>query len=191
MEATVESPPAASREVYLEMESRTQHRSEFYNGEIFAMTGGSPRHSIVRFNVGGELREAIRDKRCTGFESNMKLEIPEASAFVYPDAMVVCGDVELAEDTTDAILNPVLVVEVLSPSTESFDRGGKFRLYRQVRSLAEYLLVSQEEPMVESYFKQEEGRWLYTVVKGLDAFVALQSLECQIPLRGIYLKVFP
>lgn len=188
-QAAAQKQDVFTRDEYLEMEARAECKSEFYKGEIVAMTGGSPKHSIICFNLNGELREAIRDKECSGFESNMKLEIAEADAFVYPDLMVVCGEIELAKDTMDAITNPVLVVEVLSPSTESFDRGKKFEYYRMVPSLRQYILVSQEEPMVESYYKEGESRWIYTVAKGIEQAILFQSLGCEIALKEIYRKV--
>lgn len=188
-QATSRKQPAVTRDAYLALERRAQVRSEYYAGEIFAMTGGSPRHSMICFNLNGEMREAIREKECFGFESNMKLEIAEATAFVYPDLMVVCGEVDLPEGTSDAITNPVLVIEVLSASTESFDRGKKFEYYRMVPSLREYLLVSQEEPKIESYAKEAENRWIYTTTKGLDQALEIQSLGFLLALREVYRKV--
>ena len=178
-----------TKQEYLEMESLAEYKSEYYNGEIFAMSGGSPKHSTICFNMIRELGEAIYTKDCTGFESNMKLEIAEADAFVYPDAMVVCGEVELAGHTNDVITNPVLIVEVLSPGTESFDRGKKFEYYRNISSLKEYVIVSQNEPMVESYFKQDKNTWIYMVAQGLDKTIIFKSLEYEIVLEKIYHKV--
>ena len=178
-----------NREEYLEMEAESPYKSEYYSGEIFAMSGGTPAHSILCFNLIGELRDAIRKKNCTGFESNMKLEIPAADAFVYPDIMVVCGEIRLAENTRDVITNPVLIIEVLSPGTESFDRGKKFEYYRSIPSLKEYVLVSQEKQIVEVYFRQERGTWLYTVAQGLDKTILLNSIEYEIALKDIYHKV--
>jgi Uma2 family endonuclease len=186
---TVQKQAVVTRDAYLEMESLAQHKSEYYSGEIFAMTGGSPRHSMICFNLNGEMREAIRDKECVGFESNMKLEIAEARAFVYPDLMVVCGETALAQGTTDAITNPLLIAEVLSASTESFDRGKKFEYYRMVPSLREYLLLSQEEPKIESYYREEENRWIYTTAKGLDQTLNIQSLGFSLALKEVYQKV--
>lgn len=187
--AASEGCQALTREEYLEMETRSEFKSEFYGGDVFAMTGGSPKHSQICVNVIRRVAEAIDHRDCRCFESNMKLEIAQADAFVYPDVMVVCGEIELARDTTDAIVNPVLVVEVLSPSTESFDRGRKFEYYRMVRSLREYILVSQETPMVESYFKQDESHWMYTVAKKLDQSIPIRSLDLEIALGDLYLKV--
>ncbi len=178
-----------TKEEYLEMEDSAEYKSEYYQGEIFAMAGGSPKHSIICFNIYRSLGNAIADKDCTGFESNMKLELAEADAYVYPDVMVVCGEIRLAENTNDVITNPVLIAEVLSPGTESFDRGKKFEYYQRLMSIKEYVLVSQDKPMVESYFKQDENSWLYTAVKGIDKTAVFKSLECEIALKDIYHKI--
>jgi len=181
--------PILTREAYLEMEDQSEFKSEFYGGQIFAMTGGSPKHSQICVNVIRRVAEAIDHRDCRCFESNMKLEITHPRAFVYPDVMVVCGDVELARGTTDAVVNPVLIVEVLSPSTESFDRGKKFEYYRRVPSLREYVLVSQETPRVESYYKEDQSHWTYTVTKGLDQSIPIRTLDRELALGDLYLKV--
>ncbi len=178
-----------TKEEYLDMEVLAEYKSEYYDGEIFAMSGGSPKHSTICFNLIGELAKAIGDRDCTGFESNMKLEIAAANAYVYPDAMVVCGNIEPSENTKDALTNPVLVIEVLSPSTESFDRGKKFEYYRSIGSLKEYVLVSQDRPIVEVFFKQDKNTWQYSVARGLENTVVFKSLEYEIALKDIYKKV--
>jgi len=178
-----------TKEEYLETESLAEYKSEYYKGEIFAMAGGTPEHSAICFNLIRRVAEAIDNKNCRGFESNMKLEIAEADAFVYPDLMVICGAVEFAENRKDAITNPVLIIEVLSPGTESFDRGKKFEYYQMIPSLKEYVLVSQDTPAVETYFRQDKNQWLYTVAKGLDETVLLNSIEYEIALKDIYHKV--
>ncbi len=189
MTSALAEKPVLTREDYLEMEAAAEYKSEYYDGEVFAMTGGTLRHSIICFNINAVIWSAVRDKPCTGFESNMKLEVASANAFMYPDAMVVCGPVVPAENTTHAIVNPVVIIEVLSPSTESFDRGKKFTYYQTIKSLREYILVSQEEPRVETFFRQDASHWLYTVAKGLDAVIPVQSLERELKLSDIYLKV--
>lgn len=178
-----------SRNEYLSMEDDAETKTEFFDGEIFAMAGGSKHHSIICVNVMWGLREAVMDKDCMAFDSNMKLDIPMENAFVYPDGMVVCGDVDFFEGRNDIITNPLLVVEVLSPATQAFDRGEKFKYYRSIQSLKEYLLISQEESLIESYFRQDGKTWLYTVVRGLDDRLVLSSLGHEIELNEIYRKV--
>ncbi len=178
-----------SKEEYLEMESLSDVKSEFYAGEIVAMAGGSLKHSLICVNLIRRMAEAVENKDCAVFESNMKLELAEADAYVYPDLMAVCGEVKLAENRRDVITNPVLIVEVLSPATESFDRGRKFAYYRMLSSLKEYVLVSQEKAAVESFCKQDENTWLYTVAEGLDKKFVLKAIEYEITLKDIYHKV--
>lgn len=177
-----------TKEEYLDMEALAEYKSEYYDGEIFAMSGGSPNHSTICFNLIRRIGEATDDKDCRGFESNMKLEIAAADACVYPDIMVVCGDIEFAENTEYVLTNPMLIIEVLSPSTESFDRGRKFEYYRTTETLKEYVLISQDKPMAEVYFRQDKKAWLYSAVRGLDSKVTFQSLEHEFALKDIYQK---
>ncbi|MGE0084413.1 MAG: Uma2 family endonuclease [Desulfococcaceae bacterium] len=178
-----------TKEEYLEMEAQALEKSEYYSGEIFAMAGGSRNHSIICFNLSRRIGELLDNKNCTGFDSNMKVDIKEPDAYVYPDLSVVCGDIEFPENRTDIICNPVLVIEVLSPGTESFDRGKKFCYYRSIPSLREYVLISQSEPLIERYFMENKGRWIYAVSNGLEDVLALQSLDANIFLKDIYQKV--
>ncbi len=175
-------------EDYLAIEEESDYKSEYYNGEIIAMSGGSRNHSVICFNLNRRIGEAIDDKDCTGFDSNMKLRISKEDLFVYPDVMVVCGNIEFYENRTDILINPVLIVEVLSPSTLSFDRGEKSEYYRTLPSLKEYLLISQDKPTVEAYYKQDEKKWLYSVAEGLEESIYLQSIDCKIALKDIYHK---
>ncbi len=176
-----------TKEEYLEMESAAEYKSEYYNGEIFAMAGGSPSHSIICVNLIRRIAESVENKDCTLFESNMKLEL--ADAYVYPDLTVVCGDINLSENKSDIITNPVLIIEVLSPGTESFDRGRKFEYYRMIKSLKEYVLVSQENVMIESFYKQNENSWLYTVAKGLEETIFIRAVDYELDLKDVYYKV--
>ncbi|MEZ4528739.1 MAG: Uma2 family endonuclease [Desulfobacterales bacterium] len=141
-----------TKEEYLEFEEQSSVKNEYYSGELFAMAGGSRNHSIICFNLSRRIGELLDNRNCTGFDSSMKVETEAAEAFVYPDLSVVCGDIESPGNRTDIIQNPVLVIEVLSPGTESFDRGKKFCYYRKLPSLQEYVLVSQSQPLIGRYF---------------------------------------
>jgi len=173
---------------YLELEEQAEYKNEFYNGEIFAMSGGSRNHSVICVNLNRKLAEWLDDKDCILFDSQMKLDIPKLNSFVYPDVMVVCGEIEFYENRTDIVRNPILIIEVLSPSTESFDRSGKFQYYQTVLSVKEYVLISQEKPMIEVYYKQDERNWLYSVANGLDEKILLRTIQCELALRDIYRK---
>ncbi len=188
MGETLEKKLYYTREEYLSLEEQTEYKCEYYNGEIFAMSGESSNHSIICVNLNWRLGQALADKDCIVFDSNMKLDIASADAFVYPDVMV-CGDIEFCDNRTDIIKNPVLIIEVLSPSTQAFDRGGKFNYYRTVSSFKEYVLVSQDEPMVEVYYKQDEKNWIYTVAKGFEDTVVFRTINHEFALKDIYHKI--
>jgi Uma2 family endonuclease len=177
-------------EEYLDIERQAQYKSEYYNGDIFAMAGGSPKHSAICVNLTRRISESLDNKDCLTFDSNLKLEIPKFNAYVYPDVMVVCGDVELSEMGNDIITNPVLIVEILSQSTESYDRIKKFEYYRTLPTVKEYALVSQDEPKIEIYLRKNETIWVYSEIAGIDKAVLLKSIDCELALREIYQKVF-
>ncbi len=176
-------------ERYLEQERKAQCKSEYYQGEIFAMAGTTRKHSVVNARVIMILGNALRGKPCTVNTNDLRIHIPENSLFTYPDVSVVCGKPEMLDNEFDTLLNPLLIVEVLSDSTENYDRNGKFRLYRSIASLREYVLVSQDEPRIETFFKNEQSQWLYTEAVGLDASITLHSLNAEISLAEVYATI--
>ncbi|HYX72936.1 MAG TPA: Uma2 family endonuclease [Nitrososphaera sp.] len=177
-----------SPEEYLALERSAEFKSEYVDGVMYAMAGGSERHNLIAGNLITELNIQLREVPCRVYPSDLKVRVPNSKRFFYPDVSVVCGEVEFADDEKDVILNPILIVEVLSESTAAFDRGKKFQSYQQIESLQEYLLVSQEEYVVEHYLRQEDGHWLYTKVSALDDTIALPAMKCQLMLRDIYNK---
>jgi Uma2 family endonuclease len=179
-------------EEYLALERAADYRSEYLNGEIYAMAGGTPQHGAIAVNIGSELRAQLKAKPCQVFPSDVKIRTTPGGLFAYPDISVVCGPLNYHDAHRDVLTNPVLLVEVLSESTEAFDRGRKFYQYRQIETLTDSLLVSQEEPSIDHYAKQPDGRWLLTTVVGLDARLYLASLDCTLLLREVYAKIeFP
>ena len=179
-----------TKEEYLVREEVAEYKSEYYDGEIVAMSGGSRNHSVICLNLNRRVAEALDSRDdCVGFESNMKLDIPKYNLFVYPDMMVACGDIEFSESRTDIIKNPILVIEVLSPSTERTERMKKFVYYQSIPSIQEYVLVWQDEPRVEVYFKQKTKSWLYTVAAGLEDTIMFRSINHEFRLADIYHKV--
>ena len=177
-----------SPEEYLTIERNAEFKSEYLDGVAYAMAGGSERHNLIAANVIIALGVQLRDRPCRVYPSDLKVRVPNSKRFFYPDVSVICGETLFADEKKDVILNPVLVVEVLSESTEAFDRGKKFSSYQQIESLREYLLVAQDEFVVEHYLRQENG-WLYTKANGLDSALALPALNCRIALSDIYNKV--
>lgn len=171
---------------YLAREETATCKSEFYRGQIFAMSGGTPRHNTASVNILAALRGRLRGTPCRPFNSDQQIRIPANGLMTYPDVSVVCGELQLAAQAPNAIINPRVIFEVLSKSTDSYDRGKKFDLYRQLESLREYILIAQDEPHVERFVRQADDSWLLTVFKGLDAVVELTTLNCALPLAEIY-----
>ncbi len=179
---------------YYRLERDSEIRHEYYNGEIFAMAGGTNEHSIIVANIIGELHHRLKGKPCGTRDPNMRLKVKATGLRTYPDVSVYCGEVEFdAEDeVTHTATNPTLIVEVLSESREAYDRGFKFENYRKIESLQTYVLIAQDAPLVET-FERHGGAWGgYLEVKGLDAVVPLPSIGVDLPMRDIYDRVkFP
>lgn len=177
-----------SPEEYLAMERKAELKSEYVDGAVYAMAGGSIRHNLIVANIIITLGGQLKGRPCRVYASDLKVRVPNSKRFFYPDASVVCGDDEFADDEQDVILNPTLIVEVTSDSTAAFDRGKKFLSYQQIGSLREYLLVSQDEILIEGYARQGNDTWLYTRVMGPDESLSLPSIECQLALTDVYDK---
>jgi Uma2 family endonuclease len=178
-------------EEYLAVERQNEYKSEYIDGEMLAMTGASRRHNIITFNVANALGPQLRGRPCEGYVNDMRVRIASKRdyAYTYPDVVIVCGEPRFEDDHLDTLLNPTVVIEVLSESTERYDRGKKFSLYRAIESLAEYVLVAQDEHKVEKYSKQTDGRWLLSDHRSPEDVVELTSIQCVFALREIYDKV--
>ncbi|HVF45425.1 MAG TPA: Uma2 family endonuclease [Pyrinomonadaceae bacterium] len=175
-------------EEYLAVERRNEYRSEYVDGEMVAMTGASRRHNLIAVNITGQLHPQLRGRPCEAYASDMRVRVP-SRAYLYPDVVVVCGEPRLEDDYFDTLLNPTVLVEILSESTERYDRGRKFGFCRTIESLAEYVLVAQDEFRVEQYSKQPDGRWLLTDHRSPEAVVELASIQYTLKLSEIYEKV--
>lgn len=180
-------------EEYLELEVRSERKHEYYRGDIFLMAGGSTAHSIIKVNLFGILRSVLLGKPCVLFDSDMRVKVAANGLYTYPDSSVACPPIEVENlHGAETLTNPVILFEVLSPSTASYDRGGKFNLYKQLPSLEEYFLISQDAPMVERRFKNREGNWEVEAIDGLDGSIPVQSIEFALKLNDLYDKVeFP
>jgi Uma2 family endonuclease len=178
-------------EEYLAIERRNEYKSEYIDGEMVAMTGASRRHNIITFNVVKALGRQLEGRPCEGYAGDMRVRIASRReyAYTYPDVVVVCGEPQFEDGHLDTLLNPTVLIEVLSESTELYDRGKKFSFYRAIESLAEYVLVAQDEYKVEKYAKQPDGRWLLSDHRSPEDVVELASVECALALREIYDKV--
>lgn len=181
--------PWVSPDEYLARERQSPFRSEYHDGDVFAMTGASFPHNVIAANLVGELRQRLKASPCQTVQSDLRVRIAPPNAYVYPDVAVACPPIELEDAQGDTLLNPVLIVEVLSDSTEAYDRGRKFACYRQIPSLREYLLVSQHEARVDHFRRAGDGTWNLRAVEGLAAVLQLESLGFELPLAEIYAKV--
>jgi Uma2 family endonuclease len=176
-------------EEYLKIERAAEERHEYFDGQMWAMVGGTARQSLIIFNLGGELRSGLRGRGCFVMGQDLRTSVAYEGLYTYPDLVVVCGKIQFAELSKDMITNPCLILEVLSPSTEGYDRGFKFAQYRRIESLQEYAMVSQVEPRVEVYRRQPNGQWLLSDFAGLEATCVFESVDCRVPLAEIYFGV--
>lgn len=175
-------------EEYLVLEEQAEYRSEYENGEIVAMAGGSLSHQRITSNISRFIGNKISET-CDSLPSEMKVRVEAIGKFYYPDVTVFCGEPEFYHKRTDTITNPILIVEVLSDSTEAKDRGEKFFAYQTLESLQEYVLVSQNRGVVEQFIKQTDGSWKYLATIGLESSVKLESINVELTLQEIYQKV--
>jgi Uma2 family endonuclease len=184
--------PLANRispEAYLEYERASDVKHEFHDGEMFAMAGASRKHVMIVTNAVVVLGGQLRGKPCTVFSTDLRVRVDATGLFTYPDVVVGCDDLKFADDHEDTLLNPTVIIEVLSKSTEDYDRGTKFKHYRTIAQLQEYVLIAQDELRIEHYRRQPEGRWLLTTFQAIDDVVLLDSINCTLPLAEVYEKV--
>jgi Uma2 family endonuclease len=173
----------------LSIERRAEIKSEYLNGEIFAMVGASREHNLIVANLTRELSQQLKGKPCELYPNDMRVRIPATGLYTYPDVVVVCGEPSFEDEHVDTLLNPTLIIEVLSASRESYDRGKKFSHYQTVVSLVEYLLVTQDEYRVEQFVKQSDAHWLYSDARTREGALALTSIQCVLALKEVYDKV--
>ncbi len=177
---------------YLALERKASYKSEYYAGEIFAMSGASREHNIIVANVTTSLNTQLEDRDCEVYPSDMRVRTPDTLLYTYPDVVVVCQEPQFEDDSVDTLSNPTLIVEVLSPSTEMYDRTRKFADYRKIMSLREYILIAQQEWRVTQYIRQSNGTWLFQESSRLEEKIYLVSIDCDLELERIYRKVhFP
>ncbi len=166
-------------------------RSEYANGKIIGMSGSNRAHNLITVNIAAELHTRLKSRGCFVFANEMRVSIPSIKSYFYPDVGVVCEEPRFEDDVFDTLLNPIVIIEVLSPSTEVYDRGEKFSHYRQLESLKEYILVSQDKVNVERYLRKPD-EWIYTYFQKLEQHLPLTSIQCELPLQEIYERVtFP
>lgn len=175
---------------YLKIERESNTKYEYHNGAIYAMAGGTLNHGLICGNIFGEVRNALREEEsnCRVMNSEIKVHIQTKNCFVYPDAMIVCGEIEKSKTEPNSIINPKVVVEVLSKSTANYDRGDKFYLYRELESLEEYILIEQDKSQIDIY-KREGNLWKITRISGIEQNLEISTLQISVELQEIYRDV--
>lgn len=176
-------------EEYLEFEKKSELKHEYFDGEIFAMVGARKNHNRISSNVSRILGNQLLERPCDVFSSDMRVKIEAIKKYTYPDILVTCDKIEFLEDELDSLLNPVVIIEILSDSTESYDRGLKFTHYRLIESLQEYILISQYHCQVEKFKRDEGGIWLYSSVEEMENSLKIDSIKCELHLSEIYHRV--
>jgi Uma2 family endonuclease len=173
-------------EQYLEIERKAEFKSEYHNGEMFAMAGASFAHGLLIRNVMRELDRQLLDRPCRPIPNDLRVFVPATGLFTYPDVVVSCGEPRFLDSYVDTLINPTVLVEVLSPSTEAYDRGRKFEHYRSITTLQEYLLVASDRVHVDLYTRQPDSRWLLTSASQEEESISLSSLGCVLTLNELY-----
>lgn len=173
---------------YLAMERQSEFRSEYLDGEMYAMSGSSREHNLIVTNLSREISSQLLGHPCETYTNGQRVHIPTES-YVYPDLVVACGKPHFQDQQFDSLLNPILIIEVLSPSTEAYDRGKKFEHYQAIPFVAEYILVAQDKPRIEQFLRQDSNRWLLTAYSGLATRIVLPSIGCELALAEVYERI--
>ncbi len=186
---TVQPAPRYAPDEYLALERISEMKNEYLDGEIFAMTGASETHNLMTLNIAGELRQQMKGRPCKVYSNDMRVRVNATGLYTYPDVIALCEEARFEDEFMDTLINPTVIFEVLSRSTEAYDRGDKFAHYRKVESLKEYLLVSQNKCFIEHYIRQPGAHWLLSEIEGVEGTVGLPSITCKLALAEVYDKV--
>ena len=176
-------------EEYLAIDRQSEHKNEYFDGELFAMTGASRKHNLITANVTSSLHIQLKGRQCEVYASDMRVKVSSTGLYTYPDVIVVCDAPTFEDKEIDTLINPTLIIEVLSKSTEGYDRGDKFGLYRKLDSLLEYILISQDKHHIEHYVRQSDNQWLLSEEDDLRATIVLPAIKCELALAEIYYKI--
>lgn len=186
---TVKTQPELTSQDYLAIERNAEQKSEYLNGEMFAMGGASPAHNLIVTNTVRELSTQLKARPCKVYANDMRVKVSLTGLYTYPDVTVVCGEERFDDAQKDTLLNPTVIVEVLSDSTEGYDRGKKFEHYRRLKSLQHYVLIAQKNLHVEGYQRQQNNQWLLSETNDLRDTIQLTAIKCRLALAEIYDKV--
>ncbi len=176
-------------EEYLALDRQAEVKSEYYAGQIIAFAGASKQHNLIVANVLAGIHRQLVDRPCNVYPSDMRVRVSKTGTYAYPDIVVTCGEEQFADGNSDILLNPIVLIEVLSESTANYDRGDKFDQYRRIESLHEYILVSQEPYRADQYVRQNDTQWLLTEFHRAEDVIRLSSINCELALKEIYAKI--
>jgi len=182
-------PRLFTPEEYLSIERNSDFKSEYIGGKIYAMAGGSSEHSIITMNIAGEFYSQLKGSPCRIYSSDMRVKVSSTGLYTYPDVTVVCGEPQYLDEHGDVLLNPTVIVEVLSPSTAAYDRGEKGEHYRTLESLTDYIVVAQDRRWFEHYSRLGDNQWVLTTAKAIDQDIKLTSIGCTLRMADIYNNV--
>ena len=181
--------PRYTADEYLALERQGETRHEFIDGEIFTMAGASRRHNSICAALTARLFDPFLERPCEVWSSDMRVKVEATGLYIYPDVVAVCGEPTFEDAEVDTLLDPIVIIEVLSPSTADYDRGAKFEHYRAIPTLREYLLIAQDEVHIVHYVRQDDGRWLLGETRDPAARISLTSVEVELRVAEIYAKV--
>jgi Uma2 family endonuclease len=174
---------------YIDFERANTMKHEYYDGHVYAMTGASRIHNLIAGNTLASLHGQLRQKPCQIFPSDMRIKVQQTGLYTYPDLVIICGEPQFTDDALDTLLNPLVLIEILSPSTERYDRGMKSQHYRTIETLQSYILIAQDHYHIEHYSRQDNGRWLLQEAHGIEAHIAIPSIESTLLFKDVYEKV--
>jgi Uma2 family endonuclease len=178
-----------SPEEYLALERKSEIKHEYFAGEMFAMVGASRRHNLIAANIIRILGNQLLNRPCNVYPSDMRVKVRSTGKYTYPDVIVACEEEQFDDEEKDTLLNPVVIIEILSDSTEAYDRGKKFEQYRSIESLTEYLLVAQDTHRLEQYVRQSNREWRYSEFRSVEDIVNISVIGCELVLKDVYAKV--
>ncbi|MEI8164988.1 MAG: Uma2 family endonuclease [Chloroflexales bacterium] len=187
---TVQPKPFMSEELYLDQERRSLTKHEYYAGMVYAMAGASEQHNLIAVNLAATLHAQLRGRTCRAYPSDMRVKVLKTGLNTYPDFTIVCGQSQFTDPVKrDTVINPTVIIEILSPSTERYDRGMKFQHYRMISSLQEYILIAQDTYHIERFIRHAQHEWVFSEAVGLEAVMPLAAIQGTLVLHDVYEQV--
>ena len=186
---TAQPTPSVTPAAYVAFDRDSAGKHEYYDGTIYAMAGGSVRHNRIAGSTYATLYRQLRQRNCNIYPSDMRVKVVQTGLYTYPDITITCGNEQYEDEKEDILLNPIIIIEVLSPSTEKYDRGKKFHQYRSILSLREYVLIAQDEYHVEQFTRQSDNTWVFSETIGRDGSIEVRTIQCTLLLEEVYEKV--